>query len=134
MSSPNVETEYRFGAYRLLPADQQLLRGNAEVPLTARAFAVLRMLVEHAGKLVSKDELLLRVWAGVVVEEKNLAVQVGVLRKALGPTLIATIPGRSYRFTGVLIDASGDARQVAAQGRTESAPPAVALMAQGCRR
>ncbi len=129
MSSPNVETEYRFGEYRLLPAEQQLLRGNAEVPLTARAFAVLRMLVEHAGKLVSKDELLLRVWAGVVVEENNLAVQVGVLRKALGPTLIATIPGRGYRFTGVLIDASGDARPVAAQGRTESAPPAVAPMA-----
>ena len=96
---------YRFGDFSLHCADQQLFRGEEAVPITARACAVLRVLVEQAGHLVSKDELLLRVWVGVVVEENNLAVQVGVLRKLLGPTMIATVPGRGYRFTGALLDA-----------------------------
>ena len=53
---------------------------------------------QRAGELVSKDELLERAWAGLVVEENNLQVQVSVLRKVLGAQAIATIPGRGYRF------------------------------------
>src|SRR6185369_17593629 len=65
-----------------------------------------------------KDELLQRVWAGVVVEENNLAVQVSVLRKLLGADAIATVPGYGYRFTLEVIDvgAVGPA-ETAARGR-----------------
>jgi predicted ATPase/DNA-binding winged helix-turn-helix (wHTH) protein len=91
-------TEYRFGDFRLLPQEQQLLRGDAAVALTARAFSLLLALVEAAGRLVSKDALMERVWMGLVVEENNLAVQIGVLRKLLGADAIATVPGRGYRF------------------------------------
>ena len=55
-------------------------------------------LVARAGQLVSKNELLTLVWPGLVVEENNLQVQVSTLRKLLGPSALATIPGRGYRF------------------------------------
>jgi non-specific serine/threonine protein kinase len=60
---------------------------------------VLVALVERAGELVAKDELIERVWPDVVVEENNLQVQVSALRKALGAGAITTIAGRGYRFT-----------------------------------
>jgi predicted ATPase/DNA-binding winged helix-turn-helix (wHTH) protein len=93
-----MPSEYRFGEFRLLPQEQQLLRGEASVALTARAFSLLLELVRAAGRLVSKDALMKRVWSGLVVEENNLAVQVGILRKVLGAEAIVTAPGRGYRF------------------------------------
>lgn len=95
-------TEFRFGDFRLLPQEQRLLRGDAPVALTARALSLLLALVEEAGRLVSKDALMQRVWAGLVVEENNLAVQVSALRKLLGADAIATVPGRGYRFARAL--------------------------------
>ncbi len=80
---------------RLLREDQPLLLG-------ARAFDVLAALVQHSGELVSKDQLFEWVWPGRVVEENNLQVHVSTLRKLLGAELIATVPGRGYRFTGVV--------------------------------
>ena len=99
-SKPGVAApvEWRFGDFRLRPQAQQLLRGDAPVALTARSCALLLALVESAGRLISKDALMQRVWAGLVVEENNLAVQIGVLRKLLGADAIATVPGRGYRF------------------------------------
>ncbi|MEO6279664.1 winged helix-turn-helix domain-containing protein [Roseateles sp.] len=101
---------YRFGDYKLLPAERLLFRRGSEVALTARAFELLVAFVERAGQLLAKDDLMKRVWAGVVVEENNLAVQVGTLRKLLGAEAIGTIPGFGYRFTlPVLGVASGEA-------------------------
>ncbi len=117
-----MEDEFRFGDHRLLPGQQMLLRAGVEVPLTARAFAVLVALVERAGQLVGKDALMQRVWAGLVVEENNLAVQIGVLRKLLGADAIATVAGRGYRFALPLTGG------VAASGRTPLAAPGGALL------
>lgn len=100
-------SHYRFGDYKLLPAERLLFRRGSEVALTARAFELLVAFVERAGQLVAKDELLRRVWAGVVVEENNLAVQVGVLRKLLGAEAITTIPGFGYRFALPVLDVAG---------------------------
>jgi DNA-binding winged helix-turn-helix (wHTH) protein len=72
--------------------------------LGARAFDVLLVLAERAGQLVTKHELLDLAWPGLVVEENNLATQVGNLRKVLGGEIIATIPGRGYRFTAALLE------------------------------
>jgi len=90
--------QYRFGDFQLLPQERQLLRAGVPVPLTSRAFGVLVVLAERAGQLVSKDELMQKVWAGVVVEDNNIAVHVAQLRKALGPHAISTIAGCGYRF------------------------------------
>ncbi len=90
--------QYRFGDFKLLPAERLLSRRGSEVALTARAFEVLVAFAESAGQLLSKEDLLKRVWAGVVVEENNLAVQVAVLRKVLGAHTISTVAGHGYRF------------------------------------
>src|SRR5687768_3560806 len=78
---------------------RQLLCDGTPAPIGARAFDVLIALLERRERVVGKGELLDLVWPGVVVEENNLQVQVSALRKLLGPGVIATIPGRGYRFT-----------------------------------
>jgi len=99
--------DYRFGRFLLQPSAQRLLVDGEAATLGPRAFDVLVALVERAGQLVPKAELLERVWPAVVVEENNLQVQVSALRKILGPDAIATVPGRGYRFTLPLQPAGG---------------------------
>jgi non-specific serine/threonine protein kinase len=94
-----MTSTYRFGAFELQPAQRRLLADGASAAIGPRAFDLLIALVERAGDLVTKEELLGRVWPDVVVEENNLQVQISALRKVLGPQAIATIPGRGYRFT-----------------------------------
>jgi predicted ATPase/DNA-binding winged helix-turn-helix (wHTH) protein len=96
--------EYRFAEFRLLPRERQLFRHGEALALTARAFDVLVLLVQRSGRLVSKDELMERVWAGLIVEDNNIAVQVAQLRKLLGARAIANISGVGYRLTIPLQD------------------------------
>jgi predicted ATPase/DNA-binding winged helix-turn-helix (wHTH) protein len=70
--------------------------------LGARAFDVLAVLIERRERLVSKSELLDVVWPDLAVEENNLQVQISALRKLLGADVIATVPGRGYKFTAAL--------------------------------
>ena len=93
---------HRFGRFELQPAKRRLLTNGQPVALGARAFDLLVVLVERAGQLVAKNDLLTLVWPGLVVEENNLQVHVSALRKILGPETIATIPGRGYCFTAAL--------------------------------
>jgi DNA-binding winged helix-turn-helix (wHTH) protein len=90
-----------FGRYRLLPRERQLFADGVPVELGTRAFELLLVLLEGDGSLVTKDELLRRVWPGVVVAEENLKVQIYKLRRALGEDrdFIRTEFGRGYRFT-----------------------------------
>ena len=77
-----------------------LLNGN-EVPLRPKTFAVLRFLVENAGRLVTKDEIFAAVWPNLAVTDDTLVQSIGELRRELGedgPRLIKTIPRRGYRF------------------------------------
>lgn len=90
----------RFGPYELRPADRLLLRDGEPVALRARAFDLLTVLAERPGRLVTKAELLDRVWPGLVVEENNIAAQVAALRKVVGGERIVTVPGSGYRFVG----------------------------------
>src|SRR5258706_4239753 len=92
-------TIYRFGRFELQPNQRRLLNDGHPVELGHRAIDVLLALVERAGELVDKDQLLGLVWPGVVVEENNLQVQVSALRKILGTAAIATTAGRGYCFT-----------------------------------
>jgi predicted ATPase/DNA-binding winged helix-turn-helix (wHTH) protein len=98
-----AEREISFGPFRFIPAQQLLLEGEAPVRLGSRAFQILEALVERAGELVGKDELVARVWPRMTVDENTLRVNVAGLRKALGDgqpgrRYIANVTGRGYRF------------------------------------
>ena len=94
---------YRFGPFHLDVRERRLLRGCEVVPLRLKVFDTLRVLVENAGRLVTKEELLHTVWPETTVEENNLNHNVSVLRKALGDRAtgqqyIETVPRVGYRF------------------------------------
>ena len=95
---------YRFGTVEVRPAERQILVEGNPAPVGARAFDLLLALIDARDRVVTKDELLDRVWPGLVVEENNLQVQVSTLRKLLGNRSIVTLPGRGYRFTVPLAD------------------------------
>jgi predicted ATPase/DNA-binding winged helix-turn-helix (wHTH) protein len=97
--SDSSASRHRFGEFELDVDNRQLLLRGEALPLRARPFDLLVALVENAGRLVTKDALLDRVWPKLVVEENNLQVHVAALRKLLGHDAIATVPGRGYRFT-----------------------------------
>jgi DNA-binding winged helix-turn-helix (wHTH) protein len=92
----------RFGRIEVRAAERQLLVDGEPAKLGARAFDVLLALVDRRDRTVTKNELLDCVWPGLVVEENNLQVHISSLRKLLGAQVIATIPGRGYRFTAAL--------------------------------
>jgi hypothetical protein len=78
------EHTFAFGPFRLLSAQRLLLEGDTPVRLGSRAFDTLAALVERAGEIVSKEELIARAWPQTFVEESNLKIQVSALRRALG--------------------------------------------------
>jgi predicted ATPase/DNA-binding winged helix-turn-helix (wHTH) protein len=97
------ELVYSFGAFELLPARQQLRESGRPLLVGSRAFGLLQALLEEAGELVTKEQLIAKVWPGVWVDEANLRVHIGALRKALGDgrtgrRFILNVPGRGYRF------------------------------------
>jgi DNA-binding winged helix-turn-helix (wHTH) protein/TolB-like protein/Tfp pilus assembly protein PilF len=93
---------YAFGPFRLDVARQELTRGDEPVPLTPKAFDTLRLLVEAAGAVVTKEALLAEVWRDRFVEESVLSQNVYTLRKVLaeggGGGYILTVPRRGYRL------------------------------------
>lgn len=95
---------FEFGEFQLDVRERSLLRNGDAVPLTPKAFDTLVILVENAGSLVEKDEMMRAVWPDSFVEEIGLARNISVLRKALGEDageqqFIETVPKRGYRFT-----------------------------------
>ena len=95
--------EVSFGPFRLLPAQFLLLEGDKPVPLGSRALHILIVLLERPGELVTKRELMARVWPDLFVVPANLSVHVSALRRVLrdgcdGNRFIVNIPGRGYCF------------------------------------
>src|ERR1700719_2027179 len=99
---PETLEVVEFGRFRALPRRRELLADGRSVELGGRAFDVLMALIEASGTVVSKDELMRRVWAGRIVEENTLQGAISALRKAFGAdrAVIRTVAGRGYQFTG----------------------------------
>src|SRR5260370_1623626 len=100
VSDPSAVLE--FGRYRLDRHRREFIADGRPLELGGRAFDTLLALVDGRGTVLSKDELLHRIWPGRVVEENNLEIQISTLRKVLGADrhLIRTVFGRGYQFTG----------------------------------
>jgi DNA-binding winged helix-turn-helix (wHTH) protein/pimeloyl-ACP methyl ester carboxylesterase len=97
------ETVYEFGDFQLDVRERRLLRGGQPVALTRKVLETLKVLLERAGRLVTKDELMQYIWPDTVVEENNLNQNISTLRRALGEQttgqgFIETVPGIGYRF------------------------------------
>ena len=98
---------YLFGPFQLDARERRLSRGSEVIPLRLKVFDTLRVLVENAGRLVTKQELLDVLWPETTVEENNLNHNVSVLRKALGENAtgqryIETVPRVGYRFAAAV--------------------------------
>ena len=94
---------FEFGPFRADPMRRVLLRDGEPVSITAKVFDTLLLLIENQGNLLTKDELLKRLWPDRIVEEAGLTQNIAVLRKILGESpgenqYIVTVPGRGYRF------------------------------------
>lgn len=98
LSPPSHVLRYRFGRFELRPEQRRLLVDGIAATLGSRAFDVLVALIERRAQVLSKDELLERVWPGLVVEEANVQVQVSALRKVIGADAVATVQRRGYQF------------------------------------
>ena len=101
--APASPDQCEFGPFRLDRAERLLTRGGQPVALTPKAFDLLVYLVDRAGRLAEKRELMAALWPDTVVEEANLAYTVSAVRKALGDSqegeqYIQTVPTRGYRF------------------------------------
>ena len=100
MSTTNAEGDViRFGGCEVRRVERRLTVDGVMAVIGNRAFDVLLVLLDHTGRVVSRDTLLELAWPGLVVEENNLTVQISNLRGLLGRHAIATIPGIGYRFS-----------------------------------
>jgi predicted ATPase/DNA-binding winged helix-turn-helix (wHTH) protein len=93
---------HRFGRYAVLPQERQLLIDGKPAPLNEPAFDLLLALIERREGVVSRKDLADLVWPGETVDDTTLAAPLRALRKLLGANLIATVPGRGYRFLAAL--------------------------------
>ena len=131
---------YEFGSYRLDAVERVLLRDGQPVTLPPKDLETLFVLVEKAGHIVEKEELLEKVWPGVFVEEGNLARHIFNLRQVLGDRpdgrkYIETIPRRGYRFVAaVQEDPEPAAPPLAAQRASDQAPSMVPVVPVGQKR
>ena len=106
--------------------DRREIRSNGKLlRIGSRAFEILELLIRANGALVSKDEIMQRVWPHTIVEENNLQVHIAALRKALAGdrNLIVTVPGRGYRLVGAQGEGAAAVRPAAS--RLTAAPTAL---------
>ncbi|MCT7373760.1 winged helix-turn-helix domain-containing protein [Chelativorans salis] len=99
--SPRSTAGYRFGSFVLNLERLSLQEGGSDRELRPKAFDVLRLLVEQAGRLITKDDLVETVWPDVIVNDDALAQCIRDIRKVLGDEgdrFIKTVPRRGYMF------------------------------------
>ena len=125
---------YEFDVFRVDPVRRLLLRDGEPVSITPKAFSILLVLLDRAGEVVEKSELLDRVWPGAFVTEANLTQNIFSLRKCLGERAndnryIVTVPGQGYSFAGELRRIERTTTTELPLIAVEAAPPPPAAMA-----
>jgi TolB-like protein/DNA-binding winged helix-turn-helix (wHTH) protein/Tfp pilus assembly protein PilF len=134
MSSVNINL-YAFADFSLDPQNRVLRRSGTTVPLTSKTFDLLLVLVQNAGRVVTKEELMEAVWPDSFVEESNLTQTVFMVRKALDETAdrryILTVQGQGYRFLVPVKEATLEGPKGEPSGKERLVPPSSAVSAQG---
>ena len=120
MAGTGAKQEVAFGPFHLSAAERLLEKDGVALPLSSRALDILIALVEHAGEVVSKKELLSRAWPNLTVDESALRVHVAGLRKALGDgragvRYVTNVPGRGYCFVAPITPLVGQGAPSIAQ-------------------
>jgi predicted ATPase/DNA-binding winged helix-turn-helix (wHTH) protein len=123
----------RFGPFELNVAERSLKKANEVIPLGGRAYDILIALLENAGEVVGKAELIARAWPDVIVEEGSLRVHLSALRKALrdgqfGNKYIANIQGHGYSFIAPVTRLLVDQHRNSASVGLSNLPPALGRM------
>jgi predicted ATPase/DNA-binding winged helix-turn-helix (wHTH) protein len=118
--NPPTKDAVSFGPFRLIAAERLLERRGAPLHLGARALDVLIVLVGRAGEVVTRKELMSRVWPDVTVDESSLRVHVAGLRKALGDgsagaRYVTNVPGRGYCFVAPISRSSASKKLAAVE-------------------
>jgi predicted ATPase/DNA-binding winged helix-turn-helix (wHTH) protein len=100
--SEDIQPVYASDACEIDLARRELRVQDSAVPVGGRAFEIMEILAQSAGELVTKDELMKRIWPGAIVTDNTLQVHAMAIRKALGPyrNLLKTESGRGYRLLG----------------------------------
>jgi TolB-like protein/DNA-binding winged helix-turn-helix (wHTH) protein/Flp pilus assembly protein TadD len=122
---PSDRTAFGIGAWRIEPALDQITRGGVTAKLEPRTMRVLVCLAEHAGRVVSVEQLLDAVWKDVAVTQASVYQAVAGLRRALGddqknPIYIANVQRRGYRLIAPVVPVEHE--QITATPHRESAP------------
>ena len=112
MKAESIARGFEFESYRLLPRQRLLMESGRPVKLGSRALELLTVLVENAGTIVGKAQLMARLWPDNIVEEAALRVHMAALRKILsdgreGRRFIVTVPQRGYTFVAPVSQLSG---------------------------
>jgi predicted ATPase/DNA-binding winged helix-turn-helix (wHTH) protein len=124
---PECSEAVSFGPFTLHLLERRLERAGEQVRIGSRALDILIVLVQHAGQVVDRRNLIARTWRQIVVDESNLRVHIAGLRKALGEGIdgihyIRNVPGIGYSFVARLVHeaASANCRDLALDtvGRT----------------
>lgn len=116
---------FSFGRFCVVPRSRQLFVDGTLVDLGSRAFDLLTLLIQGRGSVVTKREIMRRLWPDTVVDESNLRVQMSILRKVLNRDrdIIKTIPGRGYVFAAHVNVTSGESdTRARADARSLSRP------------
>src|ERR1700722_10182342 len=129
------EALYEFGPIRIDSAKRRLERGGEEAAIPPRAFDALLLLIQHHGEVVSKEDLLSKIWPDTQVEEANLPVMISSIRRAIGDDgrhqkYIQTVSKSGYRFVGEVraVCAEEPVSREMAEAATEApvTPPVIA--------
>src|ERR1700753_2043693 len=123
----------RFGPFELNVAERSLRKANQVIPLGGRAYDILIALLENAGEVVGKAELIARAWPDVTVDEGSLRVHLSALRKALGDgqfgnRYIASIQGRGYSVVAPVTRPPADVGGGSSSVESSNLPPALTRM------
>ena len=119
-----IKRFYEFGAFRLDPSERVFARNGRRIPIAPKAFDTLLILVQHSGRVLTKDELIKTLWPNSFVEENNLTQHISALRRALGPDsaeqeYIETVPKLGYRFACDVREIAKDSSDALGAGQSE---------------